>query len=323
MGVTEDATLHVAHVLASDSSTPYTAHVPRMVRSCARHTSGPLHFHLVADTNDRGSAFATNMTATFQRYGRVSWHWHSDSADKLRGLTHHHAVLLKLFLPSIVPAAVGRLLFVDTDTVCTGSLRQIAEAHSGSPMSMAHAFNGPSTEFNSGVIVFDMRQLQAMRWGDAVRRLLRDVHLGRLKVGRPCGQARSHHQPCGGWSDQDVFNRLNRNVAGALIHRVPCWANVQIVASSELQSCLNNGSRAPAVLHSHQRSWKMRLLDRSPAAQRHGWAGATQPERMAAQLFLDAARPQVTHRRSAADGCASCIGVAQSRYRADRVSRRR
>lgn len=267
--------LHVAHVLAD---TPlYNSHLPRMVQSCVRHTAGPLAYHLVVDPAMRDTAFVDKMTAVFSVHGEVVWYYATPPYAATKP-SHHKSVLLKLMLPSIIRADVTRLLYLDLDIVCVGSMRDIIgsferlapkDASNLRPLGMGHAFNGPDLEFNSGVIVLDLPQLRQLSWSNTVRRIISDKSkLYKMMVGCSTNSVVRNWMPCEAWADQEIWNGLNRANGGRLIARLPCRANVQLVMSLELTRCLNKTSAAPPlVLHSHRSVWKQRLINSSAAAQ--------------------------------------------------------
>ena len=289
-------TLHIAHVLAKSSPPRYTAHVPTMLASCTARTPGPLSFHLAAEPSARGTNFADRMTSAFARHGPVRWYF--AGAVTLRGSpSHHRSVLLKLQLTALIGrhllAAADNssrlLLYLDIDIVCLGSLRDIIghvehAIQPKYPLAMVHAFGGPMLEFNTGVIVFDV--VLRTKWEELARRQLLDGgHLGRsCRFKRP-------GRPCGGYSDQDLFNLLNRGpFAGQLIGRLPCTFNVQIIGLGELATCLQ-GSSPPIVLHAHQRRWKTLLGLPGNAGRRAETGGQmTEAERRAVQLWANATR---------------------------------
>eukprot|EP00322_Chrysochromulina_rotalis_P028438 CAMPEP_0115834492 /NCGR_PEP_ID=MMETSP0287-20121206/3710_1 /TAXON_ID=412157 /ORGANISM="Chrysochromulina rotalis, Strain UIO044" /LENGTH=317 /DNA_ID=CAMNT_0003287927 /DNA_START=75 /DNA_END=1025 /DNA_ORIENTATION=+ len=236
------------------------------------------------------------MSATFAQHGAVRWHHATvQAADKP---SHHPSVLIKLLLSSAISPDVDVVLYLDLDVVCVGSLRSIVEAYmQSSPrklMGMAHAFGGPTLEFNTGVAVFNLTRMRATGWDGRVREVLGSkVQLRRTVRRCSTNSVVRKFEPCEGWADQEVFNGMNRAAGGRLIQRLPCSINVQVSAGSELSRCLNS-STPPIVLHTHRRNWKDLLLHRNAASARArrpyvAVASATRAELQAARLFWKAA----------------------------------
>lgn len=265
--------MHVAHVLAD---TPlYNAHVQRMARSCARHTPGPIAYHLIGESSLHGSTFVASMTRTFAQLGVVQWYFVAPP-HAARRPSHHSSVLLKLMLPDILPAAVTTVLYLDVDVACVGSLRSVlafydaargaAPRTAARPMGMVHAFGGPDPEFNSGVIAFYLPELRRMNWTAVVRHVLgHSSILDTFKAPCHSNTVIRRWQSCSGWADQDIFCGLNRRNGGQLIARLPCTTNVQLVQSQELTRCLSD-TTPPIVLHTHRSIWKQRLINGSAEA---------------------------------------------------------
>lgn len=240
-------TLHVAFTL-DHRYLPWCAVA---VRSCLDHTGPGLTVHLVHDGDLDGHSGVDRLTEMVAEAGgevRV----HRVGAAELDALLavdrFGRAVWLRFFLPDVLPD-VGRVLYLDPDTLVTAALRPLLDTELGdAPLAaVANVYSADQRQrlddlgladhrgyFNSGVLLLDLDRLRAEQ---ATSELLRTVRTRSSELAMP---------------DQDALNL----VFEGRWHRLhPQW-NAQYklwedpaAAEEYFGAAAAQARTAPAILH--------------------------------------------------------------------------
>lgn len=135
-------------------------------------------FYIVIDNVTRESQ--ERIIEQINQYGRDSVLIDStDLVQKMKsiGLNEYrgsYATNMKLFVRDFIPENVGRLLYIDSDTIIVGSLKQLLDYDmQGKPIAMCQdslckghkaclGFSKDTPYYNGGIILFDMIQWRRM-----------------------------------------------------------------------------------------------------------------------------------------------------------------
>jgi lipopolysaccharide biosynthesis glycosyltransferase len=240
-------TLHVAFTL-DHRYLPWCAVA---VRSCLDHTGPGLTVHLLHDGDLDGHPGVDRLTEMVADAGGEVRVHRVDAAelDALQAIDRFgRAVWLRFFLPDVLPD-VGRVLYLDPDTLVTAALRPLLDTELGdAPIAaVANVYSADQRQrlddlgladhrgyFNSGVLLLDLDRLRAEH---ATSELLRTVRTRSSELAMP---------------DQDALNL----VFEGRWHRLhPQW-NAQnklwedpAAAEEYFGAAAAQARTAPAILH--------------------------------------------------------------------------
>lgn len=201
-----DECIHVA-VVFDRNYVPWTA---ALVRSCLdRHPPGTVEFHAFHD----GSVPAEDQERLGVMVGEAgaAIDFRAVPAEEVGDLPRTGAfdriVWLRFLLPELLPD-LGRLLYLDTDTLVTAPLQVLwATPLNGAPLgAVSNVVEPPARDhvrslgitdtgafLNSGVLLMDLEALRSEKLSDEVRRFVAD------------------HGPNMVWPDQDALNVIFRD----------------------------------------------------------------------------------------------------------------
>lgn len=203
--------------LACGGNTAYLQHTAAMVASVLDHAGGlQVRVHYLHDpglpARDR-TLFERFVTAAGAEVDMISMP--AERIDGLPGSGHLSPEMwYRIYLPELLPD-VGRVLYLDADTLAADSLEELwetdlADCHIAAvsnvfePWNMAYAESlGLSKPyFNSGVMILDLERMRGDNCTEAIRTYAND-HLDRLP-----------------WGDQDALNVV---LAGSRAELRPRW----------------------------------------------------------------------------------------------------
>ncbi|XP_066252461.1 xylosyl- and glucuronyltransferase LARGE2s-like [Euwallacea similis] len=242
--------IHIGIVCSGFNS---NVHLHALLKSLLMTRSNPIHLHILV----------SNDSATVLRLLFKSWHipqvnvsfyniskWLKDVRWVPNGHYSGNYGLLKLIFHKVIPASVTKkLLILDTDLIIVDDIHMlwklfdefnyqqaIGIAENQSPYYLGH-LNQPQpwpaigVGFNSGVMLYDLEKLNAMKWELVWTNLTKKYTLiyGQTDLG-----------------DQDILNSIIKQLPN-IVYKLPCYWNIQMSSHSSGNSCYSQFK--PKILH--------------------------------------------------------------------------
>ncbi|XP_011518191.1 xylosyl- and glucuronyltransferase LARGE2 isoform X5 [Homo sapiens] len=237
--------LHVAIVCAGHNS---SRDVITLVKSMLFYRKNPLHLHLVTDAVARNileTLFHTWMVPAV----RVSFYHADQLKPQVSWIPNKHYSglygLMKLVLPSALPAELARVIVLDTDvtfasdiselwalfahfsdTQAIGLVENQSDWYLGNLWKNHRPWPALGRGFNTGVILLRLDRLRQAGWEQMWRLTARRELLS---------------LPATSLADQDIFNAVIKEHPG-LVQRLPCVWNVQLSDHTLAERCYSEAS---------------------------------------------------------------------------------
>nr|XP_055210725.1 xylosyl- and glucuronyltransferase LARGE2 isoform X6 [Gorilla gorilla gorilla]XP_055210726.1 xylosyl- and glucuronyltransferase LARGE2 isoform X6 [Gorilla gorilla gorilla] len=237
--------LHVAIVCAGHNS---SRDVITLVKSMLFYRKNPLHLHLVTDAVARNileTLFHTWMVPAV----RVSFYHADQLKPQVSWIPNKHYSglygLMKLVLPSALPAELARVIVLDTDvtfasdilelwalfahfsdTQAIGLVENQSDWYLGNLWKNHRPWPALGRGFNTGVILLRLDRLRQADWEQMWKLTARRELLS---------------LPATSLADQDIFNAVIKEHPG-LVQRLPCVWNVQLSDHTLAERCYSEAS---------------------------------------------------------------------------------
>nr|XP_035118349.2 xylosyl- and glucuronyltransferase LARGE2 isoform X11 [Callithrix jacchus] len=237
--------LHVAIVCAGHNS---SRDVITLVKSMLFYRKNPLHLHLVTDAVARNileMLFHTWMVPAV----RVSFYNADELKPQVSWIPNKHYSglygLMKLVLPSTLPAELARVIVLDTDITFASDIAELWAlfAHFSDMQAIGLVEN--QSDWYLGNLWKNHRPWPALgrgfNTGVILLRLDRLRHAGWEQMWRLTARQELLTLPATSLADQDIFNAVIKEHPG-LVQPLPCVWNVQLSDHTLAERCYSEAS---------------------------------------------------------------------------------